>query len=93
MQYVYLIVSIFAIDIIAYTAIKEIRRQDKSIRLKEGIIKEKAEHEKYLQEVIDVLVKENRELKKRIREYGSSKNYRKKRNKAKEQKACKIRKK
>lgn len=63
MQYIYLIVSIFAIVIIAYTAIKEIRRQDKSIWLKEGIIQEKAEHEKYLQEVIDKLVKENRQLK------------------------------
>ena len=63
MQYVYLAVSIFAIAIIAYTAIKEIRRQDKSIWLKEGIIQEKVEYEKYLQEVIDKLVKENRQLK------------------------------
>ena len=63
MQYIYLIVSIFAIVIIAYTAIKAIRRQNKSIWLKEGIIQEKAKHEKYLQEVIDKLVKENRQLK------------------------------
>ena len=63
MEYVYLVVSIFAITIIAYTSIKEIRRQDKSIWLKEKTIQEKAKHEKYLQEVIDELVKENRQLK------------------------------
>ena len=63
MEYVYLVVSVFAIAIITYTSIKEIRRQDKSIWLKEGIIQERIEHEKYLQEVIDHLVKENRQLK------------------------------
>ena len=63
MEYVYLVVSIFAITIIAYTSIKEIRRQDKSIWLKEKTIQEKAKHEEYLQEVIDELVKENRQLK------------------------------
>lgn len=69
MEYVYLVVSIFAITIIAYTSIKEIRRQNKSIWLKEKTIQEKAKHEKYLQEVIDQLVKDKRNLKKKIEEY------------------------
>lgn len=63
MEYVCLVISILAIISISYTSIKEIKRLEKSIWIKEGIVQEKSKHEKYLQEVIDVLIKENRQLK------------------------------
>ena len=62
MEYVYLVVSIIAILIITNSAQKKINELQRIIKLKEGIIKEKSKHEKCQQEVIDELVKENRQL-------------------------------
>lgn len=69
MEYVYLAIAILAILIITNTALKKIDELERNIKLKDGIIREKTQHEKLQQEIIDQLVKDKRELRKKIEEY------------------------
>lgn len=69
MEYVYLAIAILAILIITNTALKKIDELERNINLKDGILREKTQHEKLQQEIIDQLVKDKRELRKKIEEY------------------------